>query len=75
MAGTTIVVLVVLLTVPVLLGLVALAACSCLARRWGQSVKAMSLSPRSGFTVEFYPRQHELQQDRPRGRTRNGPGN
>jgi hypothetical protein len=75
MAGTAIVVLVIMLTAIVLFGLIALAACSRLARRWGQSLKSMSLSPRNGFTVEFYPLQDELQQDRSRGRTQSGPAN
>ena len=69
MAGTTVVVLVIVLIVLALIGPIVVAACFWLATRRGQGVKSVSLSPRNGFTAEFYPKRGR----RLRDRTQSGP--
>jgi hypothetical protein len=51
----TVAVLVVVLIVRLLVGVLAMAATFILAKRNGQSVKAMSWSPTRGFAAKFFP--------------------
>lgn len=51
----TLAVLVILLIVRLLVGVLALVATFALAKRNGQTVKAMSWSPTRGFAAKFFP--------------------
>jgi hypothetical protein len=61
MAGT-VAVLVFLLIVRLLVGVLALVATFALAKRNGQSVKAMSWSSTRGYTAAFFPRDQGMTQ-------------